>query len=444
MPTANFYLKKDSKTKERALIILQMKYSGQRLVYSTGESIEVKNWNTKKQRVKNNNQTTSDGTHSLNDLLNELGGLAESTYRGLLKTGVPTPGQIKDVLINFMNQNKDADRQNKSKPTLFDLIDRFISGEIKTKGKTKEKNTLQGYHTTKTRLLDFQEKTKYPVDFETIDLDFFYKFINHLSKPSKFKVRDGTKKGKTIELKPLSQNSKAKQIQYLKTFMNEAIDLGYTNNMKFKHKKFSVSVEETDSVYLTPDELMQLYKTPMNPRLERARDLFLVGCCTGLRYGDFSTIRPENIVNIDGELFIKKDKTQKTKEPVIIPCDPIVLEIFEKYSAEKNRLPRSLSNSKLNLYIKEACKLAGLVESGRRQEDPEAELYSLVTTHTARRSFATNWYLEGFPTIELMKITGHKTESSFLKYIKVSKLVAAKKLSAQMRIVWSNKLLKAV
>ena len=46
--------------------------------------------------------------------------------------------------------------------------------------------------------------------------------------------------------------------------------------------------------------------------------------------------------------------------------------------------------------------------------------HELVTTHTARRSFATNQYLAGFPTISIMNITGHRTEKAFMKYIKVT------------------------
>ena len=41
-----------------------------------------------------------------------------------------------------------------------------------------------------------------------------------------------------------------------------------------------------------------------------------------------------------------------------------------------------------------------------------------LTTHTARRSFATNQYKAGVPAITIMAITGHKTEKAFLKYIK--------------------------
>ena len=55
--------------------------------------------------------------------------------------------------------------------------------------------------------------------------------------------------------------------------------------------------------------------------------------------------------------------------------------------------------------------------------------YHLVTTHTARRSGATNMYLAGVPTLDIMKITGHRTESSFLTYIKVTKQETAEKLN---------------
>lgn len=62
-----------------------------------------------------------------------------------------------------------------------------------------------------------------------------------------------------------------------------------------------------------------------------------------------------------------------------------------------------------------------------------------ISSHTARRSFATNYYLEGFPTIDLMKITGHKTEKAFLTYIKVSQLDTAKRLNQHMKKKWEEK-----
>jgi len=134
--------------------------------------------------------------------------------------------------------------------------------------------------------------------------------------------------------------------------------------------------------------------------------------------------------------------TQKTRELVIIPANPIVLEIFKKYEKNDHRLPRSISNQKFNEYVKNACETAGLVEKGRLSKEPEKPLFSCISSHMARRSFATNLYLEGFPTIDLMKITGHKTEKVFLKYIRVSKLDTAKRLNEHIKKNWNSKILK--
>ena len=171
------------------------------------------------------------------------------------------------------------------------------------------------------------------------------------------------------------------------------------------------------------------------------RDLFLFGAWVGLRFSDFSNVKFENIVQIEGDYFIKM-VTQKTKELVIIPCNNVVLEIFEKYKDRTNLLPKTISNQKFNEYIKEVCKLASFDEKGRIASKPKEELYSLISSHTARRSFATNYYLQGFPTLDLMKITGHKTEKSFLKYIRVSKLDTAMRLSAHIKKRWNEKLIK--
>ncbi|MEJ7685057.1 MAG: site-specific integrase [Segetibacter sp.] len=189
-------------------------------------------------------------------------------------------------------------------------------------------------------------------------------------------------------------------------------------------------------------EVLYNYDFSNDKRLEKVRDLFVFGCYVGLRFTDYSTIKEENIVNVDNDLFIKVI-TQKTKELVIIPCNTIVLDIFRKYRENNNKLPKSLSNQKFNDYIKEACRIAGLTTKGRLLEEPEKEIWECVSSHTARRSFATNYYLEGFPTIDLMKITGHKTEKAFLTYIRVSKLDAAKHLNQHMKRKWEEKRLKA-
>jgi integrase len=81
----------------------------------------------------------------------------------------------------------------------------------------------------------------------------------------------------------------------------------------------------------------------------------------------------------------------------------------------------------MNKKIKEVGKLAGIndeiitiITRGGKRVETAIKKFEKITNHTARRSFATNLYLAGVPTLAIMKMTGHKTERSFLKYIRVT------------------------
>lgn len=437
MGAVNFYLKKAEKASGRSLIYLQFKFNGKKLVYSFGQTVNPGDWNAKKQRVKSNRQTTEDGKFSLNDLLDNLVKVCSQAYNAEIKNGIPLPTTLKRHLDNFINQNKEEDKP--ASPTLYSLIGRFIDGEIKKKGnKPKSQNTLDNYKATLLHLQAFEREKKYPIDFDTITLDFFYSYTDFLAKG----YTHTTKTGKTVKI-ALENNTIAKDIVFLKGFMNKAVRLGYTTNLQFKLDEFFVSEEETDAVYLKEKELIDLYNFDLSshPKLEQVKDLFVFGAFVGLRFSDYSNIKPENIMEDESDLFIRMN-TEKTGEQVIIPCNPIVLQIFDKYEHNPNRLPKAISNQKFNDYIKDVCKQAGLTMTGRLASDPKKELWECISSHTARRSFATNLYLDGYPHIEIMKITGHKSERSFMKYIRVSKLDAAKRLNSHMRKKWSEKILK--
>lgn len=413
--SVNFYLK-HSKGYANHTIYLQFRFDGHRLRYYLKQSIAQAKWNLKKQRAKDSNHRTADGKSGLNDLLNNLASLTIDAYYKELANGTPTPAILKKHLDTFMNQNVEAEKAELSRPTLFSLINRFINGEIKHKGKDKSPNTIKTYNTALGHLTDFQKDTGYKVDFKTITLEFYYKFIDFLKKQG------------------LQNNSIGKDIQIIKVFMGEAVDLGFTNNLEFKKKKFCVLREDTDAVYLTEAEIMKLYNHDFshNNKLEQVRDLFVFGCSVGLRFSDYSNVKPENITKVGDELMIRI-KTKKMGDEVWVPCNPVVQEIFQKYDKNQNKLPKSISDVKFNLYIKDACKEAGLTEKGRLIDEPDPELWQHISSHTARRSFSTNLYLDGFPTTDIMKVTGHKTEKAFRRYIKITKLEAAQRLAEHNR-----------
>jgi integrase len=145
-----------------------------------------------------------------------------------------------------------------------------------------------------------------------------------------------------------------------------------------------------------------------------------VGAWTGLRFGDFTTIRPEQIA---GDRI--RIRTKKTGEAVTIPLHPFVRAILEKYG---NALPRAISNQKMNAYLREFAGMVPCLQQrasvsstvgGVRRYVTKAKA-ELITTHTARRSFATNFYRIGVPTRSIMAITGHRTEQAFRLYIRLN------------------------
>jgi len=418
---AKFYLKKPDAS-GKSLIYLKFKFGGQRLVFSTGHSIRPEFWDAKRGCIKRLKQTESDGSYRLNDLQAKLALECEAAYNEQSSRGKPSVEGIKDRLRVFMG----GDKTEKHKGGLYGLIDRFISGEITYKKGTKQSSTLKVYRTTKHHLEEFEAKYKFKVNFDKIGIDLYYRYVAF------------------IKAKGLSPNSIGKDIKNIKVFMREALEMELTDNLQFEKPKFSVTKEDTSATFLTTGEISKLYKYDLsgNTRLEPVRDLFVFGCSVGLRFSDYSNIKPENIREMDGETYIDL-KAQKTNQRVVIPCNPIVKDIFAKYRQMPNSLPRAISNQKFNSYIKEACKLAGLNAKGRLEGAPDKELWETVSSHTARRSFATNLYNEGFPIIDLMKITGHKTEKAFLGYIKINETDAAKRLSRNNKgRNWSEFILK--
>ena len=195
------------------------------------------------------------------------------------------------------------------------------------------------------------------------------------------------------------------------------------------YKGFKVLQKETDAIYLTEDEIDKIYKLDLkdNKRLEKVRDLFIIECNTGVRFEDLMHIEKENI--LEHSIKIKIRKTGEVLHTLLLP---ITRELLKKYNYQ---LP-TISNTNYNKYIKEIGKLSGLTESiiintykSGKAVSLKKKKYELISSHTSRRSFATNSYKRGDSPILIMSITGHKKESTFLKYIRITNEEAVKIIS---------------
>lgn len=306
-----------------------------------------------------------------------------------------------DWLTSTIDKYRFPNKYELTPVTLFSFIQDFIDKDRINPNTNKPVSykVKREYHATFNHL----KKYSNDIDFNDIDLDFYDGFKSYL------------------EAENLALNTVGKKIQTLKVFLNEATARGINKNLKYKSNRFRAMKEESENIYLNEKELQTIFDKDLTnkPKLEKVRDLFLVGCWTGLRFGDWNKVKPENIKN--GFLTLKQNKTGKE---VVIPIDPTVNAILNKYDGN---LPRIITNQRFNEYLKEIAKLANLKQAiskkitrGGKAETTIKHKWEMVTTHTARRSFATNMYEIGVPSISIMEVTGHKTETAFLKYIKVT------------------------
>ena len=232
--------------------------------------------------------------------------------------------------------------------------------------------------------------------------------------------------------------------------MKEAHRKGLHNNTIFQEPDFGLRrVKVKNKVRLSFAELEALsvkLDLSNNRRLEKVRDLFIVGSYTGLRFSDWHKIRREQII-LKGGAELLEIMAQKTSEPIVIPLLPELKTVLTKYDYQ---LPR-ITIQKFNEYIKEVCQLAisdskffRIYSEGGRVHSEKIEKWKKVSSHAARRSFATNFWELGIPAPILMQITGHATEKQFFEYIDVNQYEVAKRFAQEVALRREEQFIEAI
>jgi integrase len=272
---------------------------------------------------------------------------------------------------------------------------------------------LQGFDIYKSRITYFQD----------INNDWYDEYILFLNEEQEIFDNEGN-----IDFvkEPYAINTIGhKHIKNLKFIMRRALKDGVSNSAEHEKDYFIRPKEPTFAIALNEDELRAIYDTKaLNKKEQIAKDLFLVGAYTCLRYSDFSVIKPHNFKTVKGVEIIEKP-TQKTKDRVLIPVlwDELK-EIVKRYNYN---LPYINSQS-LNELIKNIAERAKInrIEEFHQTKGGETKLlqeprYKLIASHTARRSAATNLIRRKYSYDEVRLLTGHKKNEQLQQYIKLDK-----------------------
>lgn len=184
---------------------------------------------------------------------------------------------------------------------------------------------------------------------------------------------------------------------------------------------FKIGKEETYN--FRQKKVVKLRKNKIET-LEKVRDMFVLGCNLGQRYSDLVRISPENFRN--GQFSIVQ---QKTGNKCFVPINTLSIDsritfaILDKYCYYA---PYSGDINNYNSYLHQLLyhigedfldevfmdnKINGVItrETKRR--------YQLISSHSARRSFATINTLRNIPRSKILRATGHSSEKAFVRYI---------------------------
>jgi len=410
MIDVKFYL--NNSNSEFTTIYAVVHEFGRRYKWPTGIRIQSDMWNPAKQRCRYRSDY-SDAAIT-NDRLEAWENLVEAIFADFMKDLI-IPSQhsfrlaIKDKLKDLVQSEPDR------KITELVAFAKVFKDSV-----SRADRTLIRYKTTIMLLEQFEKHRHKKIHFEDVDITFYESFR------------------KWMYSKNASINYFGDTIKNIKVFMNEAAERGLHNTITHRSKKFKVISEESDSIYLSVEKLKKLHTLKIDSEAvlkidtdarahnvdKRVKSLidcryrFLIGAFTALRYSDF--IMLEGIKATDEYI---SNRAIKTGTRTMIPMHPIIREILIR---RENKLPDPVSNQNMNSALHLLGQLAeftGLIEVTRTQGGklrltriPE---YKLITTHTARRSACTNMYLSGIPIMTIMSFSGHKTITSFMKYIKM-------------------------
>jgi integrase len=407
MANAFFRLRK-VKAKTPQVIYAGYKFGKDQLIYSTGLKINPDYWNFKNTRVKHVLSNPHPNRDLINTKLDNIEKFINYTAQRFQLTDPPTEltkNILKAELDNYLNPTKEI------KISFFDFIKNFIddckTGKKLNDGMKMAERTIKNYGTGFSGLKEYETYTQEGIIFEGLNRKFWQEYIHYLTMVKKYKI-----------------NTVGSYQKYLIVFLREAKKAKLWDDKDNLLDDAKILTENPVDVYLNKNEIAKIEQLDLsaNPRLDKVRDLFLIGLNTGFRVSDWYQVNLDNIkMTGKDNAYIEITQT-KTKATATTPLRPIVKDIITKYN---NELP-IISEQKINAYLKELCQLAGINEKvkttstiGGGQQIEYFEKWEQVTTHTGRRSFATNLYRDKVESSIIMKATGHTTEKNFRKYLKL-------------------------
>lgn len=362
-----FYIKRKALLRNgKAPIMGRITINGQCTQFSTQLSVDPAHWDTHNGHVKGWKPLAV----AINDQLSNIRYRVESCYNhNFYGDPFVTPQKVKDLFLGTGSR----------RITLLSFFRKHNREFLNQVGINRHKSTYYKYRCVYIHLESYIHQIHNRVDmpFSKIDKEFLLGF-------HRFMLDNGMKINTIwIYMTALKHIFALAQEQKL---MQDDLFQNYKLHCEFVQREW-LSSEEVLA-------LLQLSVPSGTPRL--VLDAFLFSCFTGLSYIDLCQLKPGQIINREGKMWISTTR-QKTGSEVYVKLFAVPQAIIQKYlNVQSNKPIFNLpSNGWCNKQIKDFCKQIGITRP--------------VTFHAARHTFATTITLaQGMPIETISKLLGHR------------------------------------
>ncbi len=389
MASIKFYIEKRKDKNgviitKNAPILLSFSFDNNRMWIPTGERIDAQRWDEDKQKVK----SSAIGAAEINSVLQKKRDDVMSIYRNAIAVGTePSIKYIREAL----NGNKITARKS-----VFQLYEEFIKSNANF-----SESTVKKLNTNLQHLRNFAKKEG-TIEFKYIDDAFLNRF-------ERYYINDLQHTNNTIH----------KNIANFKWFLKWASKNGYASEINLTISG-NIRENENEIIALTTDELKAMMDLTLTDfYFSVARDAFLFGCFTGLRFSDIQKLRKEDI---EGDII--NVTVQKTKNYLKVPLSSQAKAILDKYKDTPITAAIPVyTGQKVNNNLKKIGVLAGLNRPVTKMKyrgstliKETTPLHEILHFHCSRRTFISYMFSQGVASEIIMKLSNHKTHRNFSKY----------------------------
>ena len=174
----------------------------------------------------------------------------------------------------------------------------------------------------------------------------------------------------------------------------------------------TVKDERPMMCYLNECDLQKIERyEPKNKNERVVKAQFLIECYTGARTSDVERFDISNLQ--DG--FISY-VSQKTKIMACVPCKPIVERLIRSGENKGSEMALKTKEDIIRRILRNAG-VNDIVKVFKAGKEMTGEKWQFCSSHTGRRSFASNMYLKGVDLFTISKLCGHKDVSMTVNYI---------------------------